>query len=95
MIVKWSSSALSELEEVYDYIDFRNPKSALRIKISIVDTGTQLGHFPEMGQAVDREGLRRQIIQGLPYILIYRVTDSAVEIISIVHAKRNRNLDLI
>ena len=95
MIVKWSPTALSELDEVYDYIDFRNPKAALRVKISIVETGTQLGHFPDMGQAVDQVGLRRQVIQGLPYILIYRVTDSAVEIISVVHAKRNRDPDLV
>ena len=95
MIVKWSPLALSELNEVYDYIDFRNPKAAQHVKISIVETATQLGHFPEAGQAVARKGLRRQLIQGLPYILIYRVTESAVEIISVVHGKRNRSPDLV
>ena len=95
MIVKWSPTAITELDDVYDYIDFRNPKAALRVKISIVETAAQLGHFPEIGQAVERKGLRRQVIAGLPYILIYRVTDSAVEIISVVHARMNREPDLL
>ena len=89
MIVRWSHTALNDLDEIYDYIDFRNPQAALRVKLSIVETGLLLGEFPELGVVVDETNMRRRVIGGLPYILIYRIVGNTIQIVSVVHGKRN------
>ena len=89
MIVRWSHTALNDLDEIYDYIDFRNPQAALRVKLSIVETGLLLGEFPELGVVADETNMRRRVIGGLPYILIYRIVGKTIQIVSVVHGKRN------
>ena len=89
MIVRWSQTALNDLDEIYDYIDFRNPQVALRVKLSIVETGLLLGEFPELGVVVVETNMRRRVIGGLPYILIYRIVGNTIQIVSVVHGKRN------
>ena len=93
MIVWWSDAEINDLEKIYDYIDFRNPKAALRVKVSIVESGTLLGDFPEVGQAVERPEIRRRVVTGLPFIIFYRITSEIVEILSILDARMERAPD--
>ena len=94
MIVRWSNAALDDLEKIHGYIDFRNPQAALRVKASIVESGALLGEFPEVGQAVERPEIRRRVVTGLPYILFYRTTPDAVQILSVLDARMERAPDL-
>lgn len=94
MIVWWSDAAIDDLEKIYDYIDFRNPQAALRVKVSIVESGNLLRDFPEVGETVDRPEIRRRVVTGLPYILFYRITAEMVEILSILDARMDRPPDL-
>ena len=47
-----------------------------------------LSDVPEMGRAGRIPGTRELVIPRLPYILVYRLTTSTVDILTILHASQ-------
>ena len=66
--IKWTSFALSCLDEIYDYIAFKekSTESAFRLQEAIFDRVEQLKDFPESGQT---EPLLQEIGQDSRYLL--------------------------
>ena len=50
----------------------------------------QLATFPHRGQAGRAAGTRELVLAPLPYIAVYRVSESTVEILSIWHGAQDR-----
>ena len=85
---RWSSRASADLEDAHDYIAAEDPRAALRVVRCIVAAARALTRTPEIGRPGRVEGTRELVIPQTPYIVAYRVTSSAVEILSVVHHAR-------
>ena len=85
---RWSSRASADLEDAHDYIARDDPGAALRVVRRILAAARALPRAPEIGRPGRVGGTRELVIPQTPYIVAYRVTASAVEILAVVHHAR-------
>ena len=89
MTVVWSEEATRHLETIYAYLEINSPFYASSVVNRLVQRADSLGDFPEMGHVIPEEEPRqlRQLIQS-PYRIIYRISETSVEILAVVHGAR-------
>jgi len=90
MRVRWSMSAANDLERICEHIERDQPEAARRVARDIYEGCLRLGRFPRMGRISHRmPGRRELILPPLPYIVVYKVTEHAVEISRIFHGAQD------
>jgi addiction module RelE/StbE family toxin len=90
MKVSFTEAARRDIAAIYDYISRDNPEAAKRVIAAIERATDRLSPFPFSGRIGAVEATRELVIPGLPYIGVYSVTEDAVEIIAVFHAKQDR-----
>ncbi len=89
MRVVWTRSALSDLDEIQDYVAQDSPSAARRLATGLRDRTVQLlTDAPMAGRKGRARGTRELVFPDLPYIVAYRVTEQ-VEILAVVHTARD------
>jgi toxin ParE1/3/4 len=91
MDIRWTPEASSSLEHISLHIAEDNPEAALRTVRTIFERIEYLVAFPRRGRVGREEGTRELVLSPLPYIAVYRVTDSTVEILQIWHGAQDRS----
>ncbi len=91
--VRWSTSALKDLDKVLAYIAEENPAAALDVIDKIEKSGERLG-FMATGRKGRVSGTYEKLVQGLAYVIAYTIetkTDSAerIVILRVIHGARN------
>ncbi len=77
------------MEAILEYLQRTNPAAAQRYATDFYDKARALARFPEMGH------LRPEIAPNLrstlvwPYVIFYRVNGDMVQIVRILHGKRD------
>ena len=90
MQVRWSLPAAQDLERICQRIECDNQEAARRVARTIYDGCARLKDFPYIGRASSRMTGRRELVfSPLPYIVVYQVTEQAVEISRIFHAAQD------
>jgi toxin ParE1/3/4 len=84
----WSAQASRDADAIWDWIAADDPDAADRIIARFHAAVSTLEEQPRLGRPAHRRGVREFIIGGTPYIVVYRVRASAVEIQRIRHAKQ-------
>ena len=88
MTVRWTSSALRDLEAIGDYVAKDKPAAARRLVGDIFDRTSLLAQHPDAGRPGRVAGTRELVVTGTPYIVPYRVRDGEVEILAVFHWAR-------
>lgn len=83
----WRAAALDDLEEVIAYIAERDLAAAERLQSVIEACAERLPEHPFMYRTGRVPGTREAVVHP-NYILIYRVTTVAVEVVNLVHARQ-------
>jgi toxin ParE1/3/4 len=87
--IKWTSLAEYDVEQIHAYIAQDSPIAGTRVILEIIDlTETTLSKFPASGRAGRVLGTRELIIGQLPYITAYRVMDTEIQILRVLHTSR-------
>ena len=90
MQVRWSLPAAEDLERICERIERDNPEAARRVARTIYDGCAKLKDVPHLGRASSRMTGRRELVFApLPYIVVYQVTELAVEISRIFNGAQN------
>ena len=95
MKLKYSTTALVEMDRIADYIQQDSPRSALRFLEAVEKTCLQLLDFPELGARLDTEhpdpqGLRVRLVTGFEkHLVIYRYQSDEESIERVVHGARD------
>jgi len=90
MDVRWSLPAAEDLEYICERIERDNPEAARRIARTIYDGCANLKEHPYLGRASSRTRGRRELIfSPLPYIVVYRVTEHAIEVSRVFHGAQD------
>jgi addiction module RelE/StbE family toxin len=93
--LRWTRLAECDLDDIADYIGLDSPAAAARVILELIEqTETLLTRHTALGRAGRLLGTRELVIQGLPYVIAYRVRDNDVEILRVLHTSRRWPDDL-
>ena len=88
MDIQFLEEARRELGEAVDFYVSRDLRVARRFTARIRQTLDRAVRFPYCGLAL-RGDLRRLIIPGFPYGLLYRVRDNSLQIAALMHLQQD------
>jgi toxin ParE1/3/4 len=95
-VVKWSKPAKLDLKQIHGYISRDSRLYAEKVSLEIVEKSEKLGFFPEAGRIVPEIGdsnIREIFVYS--YRLIYEIFPNSIEILALIHGKREFSKDLI
>jgi toxin ParE1/3/4 len=88
MKVLWLRRADARLVEIADYIAEANPAAAYAMTMRLRRAGNALSDMPYIGRPGRVAGTRELVVVGTPYLLAYRVTDTSIHILHVLHGRQ-------
>jgi toxin ParE1/3/4 len=92
MNIRWTEEATACLEHISQQVAEDNPDAALKTVSTNFERIEQLRVFSNRGRLGREEGTRELILSPLPYIAVYRVKESTIEILHIWHGAQDRGI---
>src|ERR1017187_2201752 len=89
MKIRWSPTAVSDLEAIRDYIALDRPSAAHKVANRIKESINHLIYFPLSGRAGRVPGTRELVIPGTSYIAAYTIQGDEVLIAAVLHGRQN------
>jgi len=86
--VRWTKQALADLRAAREHLTSEYPQFLQATFLQIQSAINQVSQFPGVGREGRVRGTRELIFAQIPFILVYRKTASAIEIISFLHQSR-------
>ena len=88
MEIIWRQAALNDFEAIRAFIAQDNTAAADGVRAAILTAVSRLANHPDLGRAGRVDGTRELPIPHTPYIVAYRVAESQVRILAIMHTLR-------
>ncbi len=88
MRVIWTGLAARQLSELHEYLTRDRPQAADRQLLLVYRAAESLNLFPEKGRTGRIRGTRELVVTGSPYLIAYRIRESSVRILAIIHGAR-------
>lgn len=85
--VRWSEEAATDLVEIVDYIEQHNAEAARSLHAVIVKSVENLPLMPYLFRPGRVAGTREHVVHP-NYIVIYQVGIDAVDILRVLHSRR-------
>ncbi|MFT4195096.1 type II toxin-antitoxin system RelE/ParE family toxin [Ottowia sp.] len=85
----WLESADADLDRIIGYIAQRNYPAAERLWHRLRESVLPLAEHPYLYRQSERVPGLREIVAHPNYLVLYRVTATHVEVVGVVHARRN------
>ena len=91
--VVWTPGARTDLDEAVEYISTDSPTAALTVLDRILEVAASLAELGDRGRILPEleDPLIRELLSD-PFRIVYRVTPEAVEILGILHQRRDLKL---
>lgn len=83
----WREQALDDIDRTLRHIGAHDRAAADRLGLAIADCAQRFSEHPLMYRA-GRVRETREAVVNPNYILIYRVTEETVEVLSLVHSRQ-------
>lgn len=85
--LRWLKRAVKHLDDIYEYLEPKNERAAVKLYNEILDTADVLMQFPLAGKMEpvleDNPKCYRSIVASKHYKLIYRVDKDIVKIVAV------------
>ncbi len=85
--VRWTDEATTDLVEIIDYIEQRNPLAAEALLAIILRTVEGLPSAPYLFRAGRVTGTRECVVHP-NYVVIYLVGTDAIDVLRVLHARQ-------
>ena len=86
--ILWQKQAITNLNDARQYIQAHNPEAAQSIIDRIEKVINQLQTFPMSGRPGRRSNTRELVVTRTPFLVVYRVSEDVVEILSSFHTSK-------
>ncbi len=90
MKLRWTPEAAENLEYIYSYLCEHYPSFAESTVRALYKAVRSLRDLPERGRPGTLPATREFVLPRLPYIIVYRITEQAVEVLHIYHGAQDR-----
>ena len=87
MKLRWHEQARAEADAAADFYKDKQPSLAIRYLDSLEDALHRIQRYPQAYRQVE-QNLRKCRVTHFPYGIIYRVQADFVEIIAVMHLRR-------
>jgi toxin ParE1/3/4 len=88
--IVWTPAAKKDLRGVWrHYVRVASPEIADQMVREIAETGERLAHRALMWRTRDDVGPGLRSVLSHPYVIFYRVSDANVEVLRVLHGRRN------
>lgn len=87
--VVFTDPAADDLERIREHIGRDNPGAANRVAVQLIAACDRLEYLPERGRPGVLIGTR-ELAALWPYVIVYRVSASVVEVLRIFHGAQDR-----
>ncbi|MBI3523675.1 MAG: type II toxin-antitoxin system RelE/ParE family toxin [Betaproteobacteria bacterium] len=87
MLVEWRPEARANLREILSYISERNLAAAFNLGEEIERATSALPQHPYLYRHGIVAGTREMVVHP-NYVVVYRVTASAIEVINVLHSRQ-------
>ena len=88
MKVRYTDTAVGELEDVFKYLFDRNPAAAKAVAMCVKDVVALLADYPLIGRESDETGVRVASLVRYPFLIFYTVSPDELVILHVRHAAR-------
>lgn len=85
--VVWLDSAVADLQTIVDFIAGADPEAARRLAMQFIEDADNLAVLPAQYR-LGRVPGTHEFVSHPNYILVYRRTLDAVEVLNVVHARQ-------
>ncbi|MDE2510109.1 MAG: type II toxin-antitoxin system RelE/ParE family toxin [Elusimicrobia bacterium] len=85
MNMVWQPRAKRHLGKIREYIKRFNPTVAAAMAERIVTSAGAISSCPQIGKAGRVPDTRELAVAGTPYIIVYRVRDGVIVVLSVLH----------
>jgi toxin ParE1/3/4 len=89
MRVEYDPRALSDLQDIFDYISADDSAAAAKVIRRIRQSIDRLRILPYSGRPGRKQGIRILSVPSVPDVVVHRVLDDAVEILAVFHTARD------
>lgn len=83
----WTSEAIQDREDIYDYIEADNPAAALALDELFSEKASRLAEHPNLGR-LGRVAHTRELVAHQNYVLVYDMLREQVRVLRVLHAVR-------
>jgi toxin ParE1/3/4 len=90
MRIRWTPAAAADLQHINDYLKDHHPHYRQATIRKVYAAIQSLTGWPHLGRAGRVEGTRELMFPPLPYIAVYRVKESSIEVLRIYHGAQDR-----
>ena len=88
MELKWTPSALRDLDDAGSYIAQENPPAAVEVGKRVLEATEYLERYPALGRSGRLRGTRELVVSGTPFIVVYRVRLDLIQVLRVLHHAR-------
>jgi toxin ParE1/3/4 len=86
----WSSAAARDVDDIWDYYAAEaSEETADRVVDLIAEAGDGVAAKPARGRSRDTLARGLRSVRSPPYLIFYRVTGTRVEIVRVLHERRD------
>jgi plasmid stabilization system protein ParE len=90
MEIRWTETALSDLNGIYEFISQDSFVYAGRVADNLLKAADRISTFPKIGRRIPEfdDDRVREVLVG-PHRIMYSIGDSFVHIVTIIHGSRD------
>ncbi|MHB8747496.1 MAG: type II toxin-antitoxin system RelE/ParE family toxin [Gammaproteobacteria bacterium] len=88
MELKWTPSALRDLDDAGEYIAQDNLQAAAEMGRRALEAVEYLNQHPALGRLGRVRGTRELVVSGTPFLVVYRVRLDTVQVLRVLHHAR-------
>ncbi len=88
MRLEWLPAADNDVDKILEFIAAENPLAAVSQGDEILTQPSSLIKNPEMGRKGRVAGTRELVIMRTPFIAVYRIKGTLIQILRIMHGAR-------
>jgi toxin ParE1/3/4 len=88
MLIFWTKQAADQLAAAHKYVAEDNQTAADQQITVVMRAVDQLAGFPQMGRPGRVNGTRELVISGTPLVIAYRLRDTSIRILAVLHGAR-------